>query len=211
MKKPQLLRAVFLGSYPTVNDMPQAPQPEYAFIGRSNVGKSSLINRLLHRRKLAKTSSTPGKTTLLNCFEVDKSWRIVDMPGYGWARKSQKERARMERENKRYLTQRRFLVCVFVLMDGRVPLQPADEAMMGWLEERIIPFAGILTKMDALNRRKKEAQMHHFRSTLQARWSPAPLLFTTSSVSGEGREKLLDFMNHTRQEWTEAGLSRKDA
>lgn len=200
MKTPPSSAATFLASYPDVEHMPVGSCPEYAFIGRSNVGKSSLINCLLGCHQLARTSTTPGKTTLLNCFDVqDNAWRIVDMPGYGWARVSKWQRRRMRETNEHYLLRRAQLVCLFTLIDIRHSLQAIDEAFLHWLGTHAIPFVLVFTKVDKLNQREKKRQIAAFHKAIATRWSPLPTMFFTSAVTREGKQSLLDFIGKMNQ------------
>ena len=142
--------ADFVGSYPSLNQCPQSRQPEYAFIGRSNVGKSSLINMITGRKGLAKVSNTPGKTQFINYFQINGNWHLVDLPGYGYARISKSKRAAWEKMIANYLQNRANLVCTFVLLDAYIPPQPIDMEFINWLGEIQIPFVIVYTKTDRI-------------------------------------------------------------
>lgn len=187
--------AIFLTSNTDVARCPQEPLPEYAFIGRSNVGKSSLINMLTHQKHLAKTSGRPGKTQLINHFLINGDWYLVDLPGYGYARASKKDKAAFQKLIERYFRERRQLLSAFVLVDVRHAPQPIDLTFMEWLTTREIPFSIVFTKADklkpgALERRTGE----YLYAMLQAGWAEAPPYFITSSTSGEGKDELLDYI-----------------
>ena len=186
----------YAGSYPSVAKAPPARAPEFAFVGRSNVGKSSLINLLAGRKALAKTSGTPGKTQMLNHFAVDEMppWTIVDLPGYGYARLSQKHRASLEKMIRGYLAERDGLHLVFVLLDAKIPLQRLDHEMITWLAERGIPQAWVFTKVDKGRSRDTEAQIAKNLRTLRAEWEELPPVFRTSSAKYRGRDDLLAFI-----------------
>ena len=181
--------------------MPAESLPEYAFLGRSNVGKSSLINMMLGQKQLAKTSATPGKTLGLNCFDVDNSWIITDMPGYGWAKVSLSVRRRTKQENRNYLLKRPNLSCLFLLIDSRLSLQALDRSFLSWLGEHAIPFAIVFTKVDKLNRKKREAQTNYFQKEIAERWASSPTVFFTSTRYGEGRKALLDFIGAANEKY----------
>ncbi len=186
----------FIGSFPKVGACPPPEKPEYAFIGRSNVGKSSLINMLTGRREIARTSKTPGKTQLLNFYLVDDSWYLVDLPGYGYARISKKKRQDWERMIRAYLLNRFNLQCAFVLIDANIPPQEVDVAFINWLGEMGISFVIVFTKAD---RQKNEtdlgANVAAFRTTLLEYWNELPQQFITSSRKREGREAILTFID----------------
>ena len=186
----------FLGSFPRVTQCPEPTLPEFAFIGRSNVGKSSLINMLTQRKALAKTSSTPGKTQLLNIFEINERWRLTDLPGYGYARVSKKHRASLETMIKSYLLERSSLYCAFVLLDAKIPLQPIDHAMISWLGEHGIPQAWVFTKVDKGRSRETNKQLQATKAQLAQEWEELPPIFQTSSTKHQGREALLSFIEN---------------
>lgn len=174
---------------------PTDGRPEFAFIGRSNVGKSSLINMLTDVKKLAKTSSTPGKTQLINHFEINKEWYLVDLPGYGFAKASKTSRAQWEKFIAEYLLQRDTLMNIFVLVDSRIEPQQIDLEFMGWCGEKGLPFAIIFTKADKLNSSKIAQNVAHYKKELLKNWEELPPIFISSSESKKGREEVLDYVD----------------
>lgn len=167
---------------------------EYAFIGRSNVGKSSLINMLTGKKGLAMTSSTPGKTMLINHFLVNDSWYIVDLPGYGYARRSQADRFRLEGIIKSYILGREQMTNLFVLIDSRHKPQKIDLEFMEWLGENGVPFSIVFTKTDKQSATATDRQIGEYLATLLETWEELPPVFRTSSEKGVGREELLDYI-----------------
>ncbi|MEM7483704.1 MAG: ribosome biogenesis GTP-binding protein YihA/YsxC [Bacteroidota bacterium] len=197
--------AEFVMSNSNVVKCPNEPLPEYAFIGRSNVGKSSLINMLMERKSLAKTSGRPGKTQLINHFKVNGNWFLVDLPGYGYARVSKKDKKVFQKYITEYFEKREQLVCGFVLVDIRHDPQPVDLEFMEWLGTHQIPFAIIFTKADKLKPNAIEKQTKaYLKKLLDGLWEEAPLHFVTSSTSRAGREELLDYINGINQEFFKA-------
>ena len=186
--------AEYTGSYPRESACPPHPHPEYAFIGRSNVGKSSLINTLMGRRGLALVSKKPGKTAMINYFLVNKSWFLVDLPGYGYAQRSKSTRRKWVQMTDGYLQMRENLMCTFVLIDSNVPPQQADLDFINKLGEMRIPIAIVFTKADRRKGADKEGNRGAFREKLLESWEAMPPEFTTSSVSSEGREELLNYI-----------------
>lgn len=188
--------ASFVISNTDLNKCPTDPIPEYAFIGRSNVGKSSLINTLCERKSLAKTSGKPGKTQLINHFKVNNTWFLVDLPGYGYARTSKSTKKSFQKLITRYFEKRKQLISAFVLIDIRHEPQPIDLAFMEWLGENYIPFAIVFTKADKVKpkaqERKIEAYLDHM---LQQAWEEAPPYFVTSSLHRSGRDELLQYID----------------
>lgn len=184
----------FVMSNSDVAKCPAADKPEYAFIGRSNVGKSSLINMLMNRKKLAKTSSTPGKTQLINHFLVDESWFLVDLPGYGYAKVPKAQKQKFERMISNYILQRSNLVSVFVLVDVRHSPQQIDLEFMEWLGMSNIPFAMVFTKLDKLKRSEVDAKLKKYRQKMLETWEELPIQFLTSAESTAGKEELLEYI-----------------
>ncbi|WP_373075751.1 ribosome biogenesis GTP-binding protein YihA/YsxC [Zeaxanthinibacter enoshimensis] len=188
--------ADFVMSNSNVLKCPNEPLPEYAFIGRSNVGKSSLINMLTERKSLAKTSGRPGKTQLINHFKINNNWFLVDLPGYGYARVSKKSKNTFQKYITDYFRKRKQLVNAFVLVDIRHEPQKIDTEFMTWLGLEGIPFSIIFTKADKLKPSEKETKVAAYLDhLLQEAWEEAPVYFITSSSSYEGREELLQYID----------------
>ncbi|WP_298479255.1 ribosome biogenesis GTP-binding protein YihA/YsxC [uncultured Maribacter sp.] len=189
--------ADFVISNTDVSRCPKEPLPEYAFIGRSNVGKSSLINMLTERKSLAKTSGRPGKTQLINHFKINENWFLVDLPGYGYARVSKKEKNTFQKYITNYFTQREQLVCSFVLVDIRHSPQKIDMEFMQWMGENGIPFCIIFTKADKLKPKAIEKQVNQYlKILLEDIWEEAPMHFVTSSSKRLGRDEVLYFIEN---------------
>ncbi len=189
--------ADFVISNTEVSRCPKEPLPEYAFIGRSNVGKSSLINMLTERKSLAKTSGRPGKTQLINHFKINENWFLVDLPGYGYARVSKKDKNTFQKYITNYFTQREQLVCSFVLVDIRHTPQKIDMEFMEWMGENGIPFCIIFTKADKLKPKAIEKQVQGYIDVLLADiWEEAPMHFVTSSSKRLGRDNVLNFIEN---------------
>ena len=188
-------KAEFVISAPVVSMCPQDSKPEYAFIGRSNVGKSSLINMLTNHKKLAKTSATPGKTLLINHFIINNEWYLVDLPGYGYAKRSKKEIDRLDQMIRGYILQREQLVNVFVLVDVRLEPQKIDLEFIEWLGLSSIPFSIVFTKADKLSVSKVSANVEAYKKKLLETWEELPPIFLTSSEKREGRVELLDYID----------------
>ena len=186
--------AEFVVSNSRVEKCPTTGLPEYAFIGRSNVGKSSLINMLTGRKGLAMTSQKPGKTQLINRFVINKEWHLVDLPGYGYARLSKDGRDGLRRMIEDYVLERRELVCLFVLLDARLEPQKIDLEFIEWLGEESVPFALVFTKADKLSKGKLSANISAYKDRLLEGWEELPPLFITSSEERTGREELLDYI-----------------
>lgn len=186
--------AVFAISNTDYKKCPTGNLPEYAFIGRSNVGKSSLINMLTDQKKLAKTSGKPGKTQLINHFLINEEWYIVDLPGYGYAKVSKSAREKFEKFISDYLTKREQLLNVFVLLDSRLEPQQIDLEFMNWCGEKEIPFAMVFTKIDKLSSSALQKNMAKYKKEMLKYWEELPPVFTTSSESGFGKEKLLNYI-----------------
>ena len=173
---------------------PQPNMPEYAFIGRSNVGKSSLINALTNRNSLAKTSGKPGKTQLINHFQINKEWYLVDLPGYGYASVSKTQRAEFQSFLREYLQLRENLICTFVLLDSRLDPQKVDVEFMQWLGENQIPFVMVFTKLDKLNVTNQSKNINSYKAKMLESWEELPPIFITSSVKKTGTEEILTFI-----------------
>ncbi|MBU2972812.1 MULTISPECIES: ribosome biogenesis GTP-binding protein YihA/YsxC [Zobellia] len=189
--------ANFIISNTDVARCPKEPLPEYAFIGRSNVGKSSLINSLTERKSLAKTSGRPGKTQLINHFKINENWFLVDLPGYGYARVSKKSKKTFQKYITDYFLKREQLVCAFVLVDIRHEPQKIDMEFMEWLGENGIPFCIIFTKADKLKPNAIEKNVNSYvTELLNGVWEEAPKYFITSSSKGYGRDDVLDFIEN---------------
>ena len=183
-----------------VSMCPKETKPEYAFIGRSNVGKSSLINMLVQRKGLAKTSSVTGKTVAINHFIVNDAWYLVDLPGYGYAKRSKKETDKLDQMIRGYILQREQLVNVFVLVDIRLEPQPIDLAFIEWLGVSGIPFSIVFTKADKLTSNKARQAVESYKKTLAATWEELPPIFVTSSEKKEGRADLLDYIEQINKQ-----------
>jgi len=184
----------FVGSFERESQCPQDDVPEYAFIGRSNVGKSSLINMLCNRKGLAKVSNTPGKTQTINFFRVDSAWHLVDLPGYGYAKISKKMRLKWEKMIERYLITRPQLQVVFVLLDSRHDLQKIDLEFINWLGERRVPFVLVYTKTDKLKKSQVGENVKRIQNGILKYWNSLPQEFITSSEKKEGGQEILDFI-----------------
>lgn len=185
----------------SVASCPAHGKPEYAFIGRSNVGKSSLINMLTKKKALAKTSQTPGKTLLINHFSInDGKWYIVDLPGYGYAARGLKQRDEIRRIIDSYILERKELTCLFVLIDIRHKPQKIDLEFIQWLGENQVPFAIIFTKADKLSKTAGESSVKRFADELKKEWEDLPPMFVTSSEKGVGRDEILDYIDSINRE-----------
>lgn len=193
--------AEFLCSNTRVDQLPEANRPEYAFIGRSNVGKSSLINALTNRKNLAKTSQTPGKTQLINHFLINDQWYLVDLPGYGFAKTSKTNRASWEKFIRRYLRTRENLQCVFVLIDSRLEPQKIDLEFCAWLGEEGIPFVLVFTKADKQSTVKSDKNMALFSKSLLQWFEEMPPMFLTSADTRLGCEGVLQFIDEVNQNY----------
>ncbi len=186
--------AEFVISNTDVSKCPQDGLPEYAFIGRSNVGKSSLINMLTAHKGLAMTSSKPGKTLLINHFIIDKKWYLVDLPGYGYAQRSQKVQGQISGIIQRYVMQREQLTSLFVLIDSRLKPQKIDLEFITWLGENGVPFGIIFTKVDKLSKAKVDGNVKVFLDTLSEEWEELPPYFLSSAEKGTGKEEILGYI-----------------
>lgn len=195
----EIKKAEFLISSPSIDKCPKDNRIEYAFIGRSNVGKSSLINMLCNHKGLSKTSSTPGKTLLINHFLINDEWYLVDLPGYGFAKRSKKVQADIEKMINTYILQREQLVNLFVLIDVRHEQQKIDRAFIDWLGENEIPFTIVFTKADKLGPVKAKANAAQWMEQLRDAWEELPPYFITSSEKRTGREELLAYIDEINQ------------
>ena len=191
--------ARFVTSSPSVDKCPDTQMHEYAFIGRSNVGKSSLINMLTCKKDLAMTSATPGKTMLINHFIVNDKWQIVDLPGYGYARRSKADRARLEDMIHNYILNRQQMTNLFLLIDGRHQPQKIDLEFMNWLGENGVPFSIVFTKLDKLTSTAARKATADYCSALLEYWDELPPVFRTSSVDRRGRNEILDYIEQLNQ------------
>jgi len=192
----------FLGSFKTIAQCPTTVMPEYTFIGRSNVGKSSVINHILNRKQIAHTSSTPGKTQSLNFYEINKSWRIVDLPGYGYAKVSKKERKKWQGMIATFLKKRESLVCAFLLMDFSITPQKIDLEQAEWLAENRVPFHILFTKSDRVKPAQHESQTQTFVETFLKDWSSMPTYFITSANKHYGRDEILSNIDKINQSFS---------
>ena len=193
----EIRSAEFVMSNSTVKGCPKPIIPEYAFIGRSNVGKSSLLNMISGRKKLAKISSTPGKTRLINHFLMNDKWYLVDLPGYGYAKISKTERAKWRKMVHRYLKQRTNLMCVFVLVDSRILPQKIDLEFMDWLGHNQIPFVIVFTKTDKLKKDEIDQVVARLEDEMSNTWESIPQIFLSSGKSAIGKQDLLQFIEET--------------
>ena len=189
----QITTADFAISSTDVNKCPKTHFPEFAFIGRSNVGKSSVINMICNK-KVAHTSGKPGKTRLINHFLVNSSWYVVDLPGYGYASVSKTDRVEFEKFISFYILERKNLVCLFVLIDVRLPLQAIDAQFMQWLAENEIPFCIIFTKMDKLSKSELQKNLAAFKKEMLLTWEDMPDCIISSAEKKVGKEDILDFI-----------------
>lgn len=182
---------------------PTEGRPEYAFIGRSNVGKSSLINMLTGRKKLAMTSSTPGKTMLINHFAINNEWFLVDLPGYGYAKRGKKEMEKLRNLIEYYVLERKELTCFFVLIDSRLTPQRIDLEFIQWLGEEGVPFSIIFTKADKNKTGELRKNVNRFLDELRKEWEELPPHFVTSSAQGRGRDEVLDYIDQINAQFHE--------
>lgn len=196
----EISNAEFVISNTDVQKCPAGNLPEYAFIGRSNVGKSSLINMLTGRKGLAMTSATPGKTMLINHFLINKKWYLVDLPGYGYAKRGQKGQEQIQRIIQSYILQRAQMTCLFVLIDSRLEPQSIDLSFIEWLGENGVPFVLVFTKADKLKGGKLKSNIAGYMRQLQEQWEELPPYFVTSSESKAGRQELLDYIEQINRD-----------
>ncbi|MBR4883012.1 MAG: YihA family ribosome biogenesis GTP-binding protein [Bacteroidales bacterium] len=191
----RITKAVFAGSSQKLDDRPKAKLPEFAFIGRSNVGKSSLINMLCDNNKLAKTSATPGKTLLINHFHINDSWYLVDLPGYGYAKISQSGREKLTNMINNYVSKSEELAVLFVLLDSRLPIQKIDLEFLMAIGEAQVPFSIIFTKGDKLGKNALASQIAKNKKALLEYWEELPPIFVTSSETGLGKDDVLGYID----------------
>lgn len=196
----EIKNSEYVISSPTAHQCPNDTKPEYAFIGRSNVGKSSLINMLCNHRNLAKTSSTPGKTLMINHFIINKEWYLVDLPGYGYAKRSKTIQQKLEQMITSYILQRKQLTNVFVLIDIRHEPQKIDLEFIDWLGQSQIPFSIIFTKADKLTNGKAKQNVNAYMNKLSETWEELPPHFVTSSEKKTGRDEVLEYIEQINKE-----------
>ena len=196
----EIKSAEFIISNAVVGKCPDTNNPEYAFIGRSNVGKSSLINMLTGRNKLAKTSATPGKTMLINHFLINNEWYLVDLPGYGYAKRSKKDKDKLEVMISSYILKREQMINLFLLIDCRHEPQKIDLEFMEWLGENGVPFSIVFTKADKLGGGKLKQNISHYLKELKKQWEELPPSFSTSSENKTGRQEILDYIEQINKE-----------
>lgn len=195
----EITSAEFVVSNSRADMCPKTHLPEYAFIGRSNVGKSSLINMLTKNPKLAMTSSTPGKTLLINHFLVNKEWYLVDLPGYGYAQRGKKMMEKIQKLIEYYVLEREEMTCLFVLLDSRLEPQKIDLEFMEWLGENGVPFAMIFTKADKQSAGKTRANVEHYLNVMKRQWEELPPYFISSSEKKTGRKEILDYIEEVNR------------
>lgn len=195
----EITTAEFLTSNTNPKGCPPDNLPEYAFIGRSNVGKSSLINLLVNRKALAKTSGKPGKTQTINHFIINKAWYLVDLPGYGYAKVSKKARTKWLQFILQYLKERSNLMCLFVLIDGRIDPQAIDFEFIDLLGEMRLPFALVFTKTDKVSAREMSGNVEKFKQELLKTWETMPRFYLASTIKKTGRNEILEFISETNK------------
>ena len=192
-------KAEFVVSSKHVSGCPKPDRPEYAFIGRSNVGKSSLINMLTNRKGLAKTSGSPGKTQLINHFNIDDQWYMVDLPGYGWAKVGKADKKYWLEMIREYLLKRENLYCIFLLIDIRHEPQRNDLEFMNWMGLNGVPFVIVFTKTDKISAPKVQSNMASYRRSLLKEWESLPDIFLTSSTARQGGNEIIEFIMNLNQ------------
>lgn len=196
----EIKSAEFVSSHALLSKLPKPDMPEFAFIGRSNVGKSSLINYLCNRKYLAKISSTPGKTQTINHFIINKQWYMVDLPGYGYAKVGKALKAKWQGFTSDYLKKRHNLFCVFVLLDVRLEPQKIDIEFMEWLATQQIPFVMAFTKSDKLTPNQVVSNIARYKKTMLQTWESLPEIFITSADARKGGQEILDFVERVIEE-----------
>lgn len=206
----EIKSAEFVISNTDVRKCPEGTRPEYAFIGRSNVGKSSLINMLTARKGLAMTSQKPGKTLLINHFLINKEWFLVDLPGYGFAQRGKEGRENIRRIIESYVLQRPQLTCLFVLLDCRHEPQKIDLEFMEWLGECEVPFAIIFTKIDKISRGRLTENLNKYKERLLETWEELPPILLSSSETKDGREEILDYIQSINRQLRDERLAMEN-
>ncbi|MGW1453842.1 ribosome biogenesis GTP-binding protein YihA/YsxC [Salegentibacter agarivorans] len=200
--------AEFVVSNTRVDQCPDSKLPEYAFIGRSNVGKSSLINMLTGRKALAKTSAKPGKTQLINHFLINKNWHLVDLPGYGYAKVSKSTKRTFQKFITKYFEDRAQMICAFVLIDSRHEPQPIDMEFMQWLGEHNVPFCIIFTKADKMKPKALERNINNYQDKMLEVWEEMPEFFVSSATSKLGQDEILDYIEAINTELNSSNSSK---
>ena len=206
----EITSAEFVISNTDIRKCPEGTRPEYAFIGRSNVGKSSLINMLTARKGLAMTSQKPGKTLLINHFLINKEWFLVDLPGYGFAQRGKEGRENIRRIIESYVLQRPQLTCLFVLLDCRHEPQKIDLEFMEWLGENEVPFAIIFTKIDKISRGRLTENLNKYKERLLETWEELPPILLSSSETKDGREEILDYIQSINRQLRDEQLAMEN-
>lgn len=197
----KITKAVYLQGNVDFKKCPPPNKPEFAFIGRSNVGKSSIINMLTDNRKLAQVSASPGKTKLINHFYINDSWYLVDLPGYGWAKTSKSSKAEWDLMTKDYMTKRENMICAFVLIDSCIEAQKIDLEYMEGLASHGIPFVILFTKADRTNKTRINAIIEKYKVKMLETWEELPKMFITSSKEGTGKEEVLEFIGELNKNY----------
>lgn len=199
MKEYKINKAEFVKSSTNLKECPDPKMPEYAFIGRSNVGKSSLINLITGRKNLAKISTSPGKTKCINHFLINEQWYLVDLPGYGFAKVSKTERENWGKLIHQYLVKRKNLLCTFLLVDSRHEVQKSDNEFIEWMGMTGLPFVLIFTKSDKLSKKQLADNLMDYRKALKEKWAELPEMIVTSAKTGKGKEAIIEFIAHTKK------------
>lgn len=197
----EIFHAKYISSHTKINQCPASDRPEYAFIGRSNVGKSSLINMVCNNKSLAKTSSQPGKTQTINYYDIDEEWYLVDLPGYGYARIAQRTRQVWREMIGTYFTSRPNLQCAFLLIDSCIPPQEKDIEFANWMGENRVPFVIVFTKHDKKKSSKNKNFFQDFKKAFLEHWNEMPQSFITSSKTKMGRDGILDFIENLNEQY----------